>query len=70
MHVVLSSLSTAALSTLLLSALSTLKEDDGITSQGWDRGNWEAPFTRCLGDFPGIPATTRGLSGVGLQSPR
>lgn len=26
----------------------------GITSQGWGTRNWEAPFTCCLGDLPGV----------------
>lgn len=65
----LSSLSAGAHSTLPLSAPNTLKEDGSITSQGWDCGNWEAPFTRYLSDFPGIPAAAHGLCGVGLQSP-
>lgn len=69
MQMMLSSLSRATCSTLLLSAPNTLKEDSSITSWGCDSRNWEAPFTHCLGHFPGILATTPGLCGTGLQSP-
>lgn len=69
MQMMLSSLSTATCSTLLLSAPNTLQEDGSIPSWGWDSRNWEAPFTYCLGDFPGVLATTPGLCGIGLQSP-
>lgn len=67
-HTMSNSLSEAACATLLLSAPNTSEEDDSITNQSSDSRNWKASFTRCLGDFPGIPATTRGLCGVGLQS--
>lgn len=69
MHLTLSRSSAAACSTFQLSTPNTLKEDGSIISQGWDSRNWEAPFTHCLGEFPGIPATTRGLCGVELRSP-
>lgn len=68
-HTMSNSLSAAACATLLLSAPNTSKEGDGITNQSLDSRNWKPSFTHCLGDFPGIPATTRGLCGIGLQSP-